>query len=111
MDITYANFKLLKHRIQKELRLAYRSYINNLIIPESHLQSNQKKFWSYIKTLRTQIKNVSVLIRDGISYETSLDKAKILNEQFQSMFSTKSNSSLPSKGPSPHPRSNIWKGT
>ena len=38
----------------------------------------------------------------AISYETSLDKAKILNEQFQSVFTTEPNSSLPSKGPSPH---------
>ena len=44
-----------------------------------------------------------MLITDGISNETSLDKAKILNKQFQSVFTTESNSSLPSKGPSPHP--------
>ena len=43
-----------------------------------------------------------MLIRDGISYETSLDKARILNEQFQSVFTTEPNSSLPSKSPSPH---------
>ena len=60
----YANFKL-KHHVQKELRLAYRSYINNLIIPESHTQSNQKKFWSYIKALRKENNNVPMLIRDG----------------------------------------------
>ena len=102
-EITYANFKLLKHRVQKELYLAYRSYLNNLFIPESHPQSNQKIFWSYIKALRKENKNVPVLIRDGISYETCLDKAKILYEQFQSVFTTEPNSSLPSKGPSPHP--------
>ena len=44
-----------------------------------------------------------MLIKDGISYETSLDKAKILNDQFQSVFTIEPNSPLPCKGPSPHP--------
>ena len=44
-----------------------------------------------------------MLIKDGTSYETSLDKAKILNEQFQSVFTIEPNTPLPCKGPSPHP--------
>ena len=51
-----------------------------------------------------------MLIRDGISYETSLDKAKISNEQFQSVFIMEPNSSLPSKGPSPHPTMSVIQG-
>ena len=44
-----------------------------------------------------------VLKKERYSYETSLDKAKILNDQFQSVFTIELNSPLSDKGPSPHP--------
>ena len=102
-EAKYADFKSLKHLVQKEIRSAYWSYTNNLIVPETHPHLNQKKFWSYIKALRKENTNVPVLTKNGISYETSLDKAKILNNQFQSVFTIEPNSPLPDKGPSPHP--------
>ena len=40
---------------------------------------------------------------NGISYDSSLDKAEVLNQQFQSVFTKEPNSPLPDKGPSPHP--------
>ena len=44
-----------------------------------------------------------MLKKERSSYETSLDKAKILNDQFQSVFTIEPNSPLPDKDPSPHP--------
>ena len=73
--------------------------------PETHSHLNQKKFWSYIKALRKENTNVPVLKKNDINnyYETSLDKAEILNDQFQSVFTIETDSPLPDKGPSLHP--------
>ena len=77
-------------------------YKSSYIAPETpHL--NQKKFWSYIKALRKENTNVPVLKKNGTNYGTSLDKAEILNNQFQSVFTIETDSPLPDKGPSPHP--------
>ena len=43
-EAKYAEFKSLKHLVQKEIRSAYWSYTNNLITPETHSNSNQKRF-------------------------------------------------------------------
>jgi len=55
------NSNLLKHLVYKEIRSAYWSYTNNLIAPEEHPDSNQKRFWSYIKALRRENTNIPVL--------------------------------------------------
>ena len=102
-QVKYAEFKSLKHLVQKEIRSAYWSYTNNLIAPEEHPHSNQKRFWSYIKALRRENTNIPVLNYNGSSHESSLDKAEVLNQQFQSVFTKEPNSPLPDKGFSPYP--------
>ena len=102
-EAKYAEFKSLKHLVQKEIRSAYWSYTNNLIAPEEHPHSNQKRFWSYIKALRRENTNIPVLNYNGSSHESSLDKAEVLNQQFQSVFTKEPNSPLPDKGFSPYP--------
>ena len=41
-EAKYAEFKSLKHRVQKEIRLAHWSCTNNLVALETHIHSNQK---------------------------------------------------------------------
>jgi len=77
-EAKYADFKSLKHLVQKEIRSAYWSYTTTLIAPETHSHLNQKKFWSYIKAMRKENTNISVLKKNNTSYKTSLDKTKIL---------------------------------
>ena len=70
---------------EKEIISAYWSYTSNLVAPEAHSHSNQKRFWSYTKAVRKENINISVLKSNGTCYNTSLDKAKVLNHQFQSV--------------------------
>jgi len=102
-EVKYAEFKSLKHLVQKEMRSAYWSYTNNLIAPEGQPHSNQKRFWSYIKALRRENTNIPVLNYNGSSHESSLERAEVLNQQFQSVFTKEPDSPLPDKGLSPHP--------
>jgi len=42
-------------------------------------------------------------VKDGLSYNTNLDKSNILNQHFYPVFNKESSSVLPDMGPSPHP--------
>ena len=77
-------------------------------------KGNPKKFWSYIKSTGQESAGVSPLKNeDGFLKSDNQSKANILNSQFESVY-TKDTSSLPDKGPSPHPEmpdiAVNWKG-
>ena len=93
-------FTSLKHKIQKEIRLAYNAYLQSIITdqpenPEEHARPN-KRFWTLIKTLdkgpkafiekKSDSKEITSLKTDGITYTKATDKANILNSQFKSVF-------------------------
>ena len=42
-------------------------------------------------------------MKDGLSYNTNMDKSNMLNQHFYSVFNKESSSALPDMGPSPHP--------
>ena len=80
----------LRAKIQKAETREYCRYIENIIEcgQDSTAQpaSKQKRFWSYIKSLRKDSGGVSPLKSDGIMYNNPKDKANILNKQYQSVF-------------------------
>lgn len=84
--------KALKHTIQRQLRQAYWQYMEGVLSPErdgSQLQhSNTKKFWSYIKSKRTDYVGIPSLKQNGKLLHDPVAKAEALNDQFQSVFST-----------------------
>ena len=101
----FNRFVTLKHSIQKDLRASYWRYINNLISPEDEgsQQQSQKRFWSYIKSLKHDHNNITALsTTDGIVTD-DLQKANALNLQFKSVFTEERHGPFPNKGPSPHP--------
>ncbi len=90
----------LKHRVQREMRQNYWEYLSNMFTEDD---SNNKKFWSYIKKLRKDSQGVGSLKQQGNIVTETKEKAKLLNEQFQSAFTKEEPGPLPDKGPSPHP--------
>ncbi|CAG2224612.1 unnamed protein product [Mytilus edulis] len=78
-------------KVQKELRRAYWKYIENIVTPQEETQqhSNMKRFWTYIKHMKTDSSGVAPLRSDGVLHSHPVDQATILNKQFQSAFSSK----------------------
>ena len=64
---------------------------------------NRKKLFSFIKSLRTNNSGVAPLKKEGQLVADTKQKANILNEQFQSVFTTESIDNIPNKGVSSHP--------
>ena len=60
-------YKKLKHQVQKELRHSYWKYIENIMTPKADDNnfSSMKKFWTFIKSKKTDHNGVSSLKQEG----------------------------------------------
>ena len=82
-------YRQCKGDVQKLERQAYYSYINNIIEvneDQDEKPAKQKRFWSYIKSLRKDNTGISPLKDKGRLFNAPKDKANILNSQYQSTF-------------------------
>jgi len=80
-DRDWKRYKKLKKSCQEECSSAYNSYIADMIAPD--MDSNSKKFWSFVKSKRTDKCGIAPLKDDdGLTYsEPALAaKAEILNK-------------------------------
>ena len=82
-------YKTLKHQVQKQLRQSYWCYIESIVTPKEDVSctGTMKKFWSYIKSKKTDYNGISSLKQDGKLITEPKQKANTLNTQFQSVFS------------------------
>ena len=80
----------LKHRVQKKFRRAYWNYVEGIVTLGEHESDHQsrKRFWIYVKHKKNGKTGVSSLRQDGKLYSHPVDKAELLNKQFQSVFSS-----------------------
>ena len=70
---------------------------------ENQPPSCQKRLWSYIKNIRRDQIDITSLQSDANTITNSLGKAKLLNEQFKSVFTSEPAHDLPDEGRSPYP--------
>ena len=71
----------------------YRSYLMGLV---SDFKSNPKRFWSFIKSLKSSSRTSPSLVYDGQTYTSDIDRADCLNRCFSKKFSDLNVASLPS---------------
>lgn len=100
-------YKQAKASAQSLQRKAHWQYVDNLIEigdPESkHNPGKQKRFWSYIKSLRKDNSGVSPLKENGKMHADAKDKADILNRQYESVFTKESTTNIPKPSGTPYP--------
>ena len=58
----------------------------NAILNKSLEHGNNKPFWKYIKSRRSDNIGVAAIKNNGILYHDSKSKAELLNHQFKSVF-------------------------
>jgi len=73
------------------------------MISGQHQDWRKKYFYKFVKVLHKDPCSIPTLVKDGLSYNTNLDKSNILNQHFYSVFNKESSSALPDMGPSSHP--------
>ena len=99
-------YKEARHKLQREIRKSYWTYLENIIdytTDEQDRHTKQTKFWSFIKQTRKDSSAIPPLRSQGEMYSEAQAKAEILNDQFSSVFTRETPGPLPDKGPSPHP--------
>ena len=78
----------IKHLVQRRTRQAYWMYVESIVTPQDGQTeyTSMKRFWTFIKHKRSGNVGVSSLKKDGKLFSHPSDKAEILNNQFQSVF-------------------------
>lgn len=89
-------YKELRHQVQKETRNAYWSYISNIIAPGD--KPDTKKFFSFLKSIRKETAGVPPLKHQGTIATDTTSKANSLNKQFESVFTTDNDKTMPKLG-------------
>jgi len=56
------------------------------MISGQHKGGRKKYFYKFVKALRKDPCSIPTLVKDGLSYNTNLDKSNILNQHFYSVF-------------------------
>ena len=79
--------KQLRREVQRQLRCAYWSYLDDTFSEaDSEQAAKNKRFWSYIKHLKSSNAGVAPLKEEGRLVSDPKAQADILNRQFQSVF-------------------------
>jgi hypothetical protein len=75
-------------------------YVNN-ILSEGLENKNSKPYWRFIKSRRQDNIGIAPLKKEGILHTENKEKARILNHQFQQVFTREDDSPMPTPaGPS-----------
>ena len=82
------HFQDIRKSTQKETRRSYRKYINSICLDSS------KKFWSFVKSLKSDTMGIPSLKKHGQYESGNKVKATILNDHFKSVLTTE-NDTLP----------------
>lgn len=98
-------FKRLRSKIKRALKTAHRNYITNLLdTTKNNKYCIGKRFWSYVKAMRKDDYGVLTLIVNGTQYSNNKQKAQILNNQFESIFTNENTGNLPKISDKQYPK-------
>ena len=88
----WCDYKQARNEVNSLLEIAHRNYCTNLFNDSS---TSKKRFWSYIKTKKKDNTGVAPLKDGEMICTNAKQKAYILNNQFQSVFTTENLSNIP----------------
>lgn len=100
------NYKQTKTRLQKAERKSYWKFADQIIdigSLDQDYQPKQKRFWSFIKSLRKDTRDIAALKENGKLHADPKDKADILNRQYESTWTRKDYNSIPTPDGTPFP--------
>jgi len=84
-DQHWEQYKAFASDLKKQLRQAHWRHINNILL-EAENNDNPKPFWNYIKSQSQDNVGVAPLKHQGRLFSSAQDRAKILSQQFKSVF-------------------------
>lgn len=82
-----------RKNVRENLEKAHSSHINDLVCEDQ--TENPKKLYSFIKSKKCEASGVAPLSSNGISFNDSVKKSNILNDQLTSVFTVEDTTSIP----------------
>ena len=79
-----ASYRKQRHKVVDMLRSSHSDYVNNEI--GGSLDSNPKRFWSYVKSCRSESMGVPTLQSNNNLHVSNKDKPQVLNNHFEFVF-------------------------
>ena len=106
--VTERAYRAAKAAAKREERKAYWNYIDNLIEVgnDDGKTPKQKRFWSFIRNTRKDNTGISPLKENGRLFSGAKDKADILGQQYESVYTHEDVSSIPEPVGEPYPPMN-----
>ena len=94
----WENFKNQKRKTQSSIRKSYWHHIENNILGdknEENFGEAQKKIWKHVKSVKRDRTGTAPLKENGLLVSDPKSKARILNHQYQSVFSKEDSADIP----------------
>ena len=94
----WENFKNQKRKTQSSIRKSYWHHIENNIQGdknEENFGETQKKIWKHVKSVKRDRAGTAPLKENGLLVSDPKSKARILNHQYQSVFSKEDSADIP----------------
>ena len=88
-EVDWAAFKSIGKNTHRMTRHTHRRYIRNFCL------ESKKQFWSFVKSQKRDSTGIPALKDQGILISDNAKKAKLLNQQFHSVFTQEDMSSIP----------------
>ena len=90
MDLAKNKFNHLKHIIQRKVRESYNQYIETIVTDQNEVNTEfrrpNKRLYTSVKQQKSNSNEIASLKSNGITHTATVEKANILNTQFQSVF-------------------------
>ena len=86
-------YRRTRNRVAQAINNAHTDCQGQLF--ETSFNTISKKFWKYVKSLRKDCARIALLKCNGMTINSSEDKAEVLNNQFYSVFTDEDISHIP----------------
>ena len=88
----WKDYRILRNEVTNCIRNAYTKYQTNLF--NENDKSKYKSFWKYIKSIRKDQHGIPPLNNNGNTVNSSQEKANILNNKLQSVFTQENTTNI-----------------
>lgn len=95
------DYRIFRNKVTNCIRNAHTKYQTNLF--NVNEKSNHKNFWKYIKNIRKDQHGIPPLNDNGNTVNSSQEKANVLNNKFQSVFTQENTNDIPNCNSAPYP--------
>ena len=91
----WENYKTTEKNVKREIEKAHREYTDKFL--NLNASENPQKFYSYIKSKRSNTSRIPTLKENDKLLSTPKQKAAALNRQYQSVFTEEPPGDIPTK--------------